>query len=88
MAARALAESISRRTLAAPGPRAEGLGLGLGLLSSPLVALGKHLKPIRDRLVGHASSDAKQGPRGIQIFLAQHHRLRDQFSRTAVRDYT
>jgi hypothetical protein len=71
----ALVESISWRTLAALGPKAKGLGL----LSSPLVVLGKHLKLIRDRLVSHASSHAKQGPRRIQIFLARHDRLRDQF---------
>jgi hypothetical protein len=74
-AARALVETIARRTLAAPGPGAQALNL----LSSPLVVLGKHLKPIRDRLVGHVSGNAKQGPRRVQTFLAQHNRLRDQF---------
>jgi hypothetical protein len=83
-ASRALVESISQRTLAAPSPSAEALGL----LSSPLVVLSKHLKPIRDHLVGHASGNAKQGPRRIQIFLAQHDQLRDQSSRTVARDLT
>jgi hypothetical protein len=45
-----------------------------GFLGSPLVALGKRLKPIRDRLVGHVSGNAKQGPRSIQILFAQHNR--------------
>jgi hypothetical protein len=80
-AARALVESISQRTLAAPDPRG-----GLGLAQFAALVLGKHLKPIRDHLVSHVSDNAKQGSCRIQIFLAQHNRLRVQFSRTAARD--
>jgi hypothetical protein len=41
-----------------------------GLLSSPLVVVGKGLKLTRDRSVGHGLGSAKQSICCFQVFLA------------------
>jgi hypothetical protein len=43
-----------------------------GFFSSPLVVLGKRLKLTRNASIRHALGNAKQGPRGFQILLANH----------------
>jgi hypothetical protein len=72
--------SVASLTFAKSGQRSYGFVSLRALHSSLHTVVGKASKQICIRLVAHVFGNVKQDSCCVQIFLAQHNRLRDQSS--------